>query len=259
MIESTGKFAVSIILPTYNEKENIVDLIQAIDQAVTTNKEIIVVDDNSPDGTSQLVQTLIDQHTTPNLRLITRTHDRGLTNSLWEGIQHAQGDIVVWMDCDFSMPPDDIPGLLQKIAEGYDIAVGSRFVKGGSFKQNTEGSEDSWVAVILSRLLNRFTRIMLFPSFHDYSSGFIAIKRSVFSKIKLTGDYGEYFIDLIVRAFLFNYKIIEIPYVCLPRLRGYSKTGTNMKDYLRRGIKYVRVTIHLFFVKLKYRLFKIID
>lgn len=259
MMESTGGYRVSIILPTYNEKENIVDLIKAIDKEVKVVKEIIVVDDNSPDGTSPLVQQLIDQHTVPNLHLITRTQNRGLTNSLWEGIQNAKGEIVVWMDCDFSMPPEDIPRLLEKIDEGYDIAVGSRFVKGGSFKQDTSGTEDSWLAVILSRLLNWFTRIMLFHSFKDYSSGFIAIKRSIFSKIKLAGDYGEYFIDLIVRAILFNYKIIEIPYICLPRQRGYSKTGTNLGDYFRRGIKYLRVTMHLFMIKMKYKLFKIID
>jgi dolichol-phosphate mannosyltransferase len=249
---------VSVVLPTYNEKDNIVDLAKAIDKVITYPHEIIVVDDNSPDGTSALVQQCINQGTVPSLRLITRFKDRGLTNSIWDGIQAATGDVVMWMDCDFSMPPEDMPKLLAQIEAGYDISVGSRFIPGGSVKKNTAASEDSWLGVILSRLLNLFLRMMLYWNFHDYSSGFIAIKRDIFTHVKLEGDYGEYFIDLIVKAKLLRYKIIEVPYICLPRAKGYSKTGSNMWDYAKRGIKYVVVAIHLVGVKLKYRLFKII-
>ncbi|MDP3970714.1 MAG: polyprenol monophosphomannose synthase [bacterium] len=249
---------VSVILPTYNEKDNIGDLVLAIDKEVQASKEIIVVDDDSPDGTSQIIQKMIDQHQVLNLRLITRKQDKGLTNSIWEGIQQAHGEIVLWMDCDFSMPPKDIPRLLKKIDEGNDVAVGSRFVKGGSFKEDTSDSEDSWLAVVLSRLMNVFIRMMLGRDFKDYTSGFIAIKRSIFDKITLTGDYGEYFIDLIVRAKLFNFKIIEIPYTCLPREKGESKTGSNLSDYIKRGSKYVWVTLKLFKLRMKYKFFRIV-
>ncbi|MFH1457244.1 MAG: polyprenol monophosphomannose synthase [Patescibacteria group bacterium] len=250
-------YKISIILPTYDERENIIDLILAIDKYVKEDKEIIVVDDNSPDGTSQIVQNFIAQKKIANLKLITRTKNKGLTNSIWEGIQNAQGKIIVWMDCDFSMPPELIPKLIEKIDKGYDISVGSRFVKGGSFKKDTKGSGDSWLAVILSRLMNVFIWIALDGSFKDYTSGFIAIKKEVFKKIKLQGDYGEYFMDLIFRAILFNYKIIEIPYVCLPRAKGYSKTGQNLIDYIKRGTKYIIVALRLFIFKIKYKLFKI--
>lgn len=252
-------FKTTIILPTYNEKENIADLVRAINVAVQRPKEILVVDDNSPDGTSQIVQDLITEGTISSLRLLTRTENKGLTNSIWDGIQTATGEVVVWMDCDFSMPPEDIPKLLAKIDEGYDIAVGSRFVQGGSFKENTDGTEDSWVAVLLSRMMNVFIRVMLDRSFRDYTSGFIAVKKDIFKKIKLKGDYGEYFIDMIYRAILFNYKIIEIPYVCLPRERGYSKTGSNMKDYIKRGSKYISVTLSLLPLRIKYRIFRIVQ
>lgn len=249
---------VSVVLPTYNEKDNIVDLVKAIHQAISYPHEIIVVDDNSPDGTSPAVQALIDQGTVPGLCLITRYKDRGLTNSIWEGIQNATGDVVMWMDCDFSMPPEDMPKLLQQIEAGYDIVVGSRFVNGGSIKKDLKNSQDTWLGVVLSRLLNVFVRMMLFWDFKDYTSGFIAIKRDIFKHIELTGDYGEYFIDLIVKAKLLNYSIVEIPYICLPRAKGYSKTGSNLWDYAKRGIKYVFVVWHLWFVKIKYRLFKIL-
>lgn len=258
MPEEQNILKTSIILPTFNEKENIVDLVKSINENVKGDKEILVVDDNSPDGTWKLVEDLIAEKNIPNLRLIRRLRDKGLTKSIWDGIQNATGEVVVWMDCDFSMPPEDIPNLLKKITEGYDIVAGSRFVKGGSFKKNTEGTEDSWLSVILSRLMNEFIRVMLGRWFKDYTSGFVAIRKNVFKKITLTGDYGEYFIDFIVRAKLLDYKIIEIPYICLPRIKGYSKTGRGMKDYIRRGKKYLWVTMKLVLVKIRYRLFRVI-
>lgn len=249
---------ISILLPTYNEKENIGDLVLAIDGVVQPPKEIIVIDDNSPDGTSQIVQQLIDQHRVTNLRLITRLHNRGLTNSLRDGIAQAHGAIIVWMDCDFSMPPEDIPRLLEKIQAGYDVAVGSRFVPGGSFKKNTTGTEDSWLAVILSRTMNMMIRWLLIRSFRDYTSGFIALKKSILDKIPLVGDYGEYFIDLMVKILLLNYKVIEIPYICVPRTKGYSKTGTNLKEYIQRGSKYIWLSCKLCVVKYRYKLFRVL-
>ncbi len=248
----------SIILPTYDEKGNISELILEINKYLPTDREIIVVDDNSPDGTSQVVQKMIDNHQVPELRLITRYHNRGLTNSIREGITQARGELVAWMDCDLSMPPALLPKLLAKINEGYDIAVGSRFVKGGSFKKGTGGTEDSWVAVILSRIMNIFIWLTLDSSFKDYTSGFIIIKKEIFDKIKLQGDYGEYFMDLMFRAVLMNYKIIELPYICLPRQHGYSKTGSNLWVLFKRGLKYLRVAGRLFILKIKYKLFKII-
>jgi len=249
---------VTVILPTYNEVENIAYLVRAIDIAVKDDKEILVVDDNSPDGTSQAVQELIEKKEVPNLRLITRIHNKGLTNSIWDGITHAEGDIVVWLDCDFSMPPEVITKMIAEIDAGYDVAVGSRFVKGGSFKKETTGTEDSWVAVVLSRLMNVFIQTMLGYSFKDYTSGFIAIKRNIFKRIELKGDYGEYFIDLMFRVLMLNYKVKEIPYICLPRRQGHSKTGSNLIDYAKRGRKYIAVTLGLFILKLKHKFFRIV-
>ncbi len=249
----------TVILPTYNEIENIVYLVRAIDGAIEGEKEILVLDDNSPDGTSQAIQKLIDEREIPYLRLITRIHNRGLTNSIRDGIAHARGDTVVWMDCDFSMPPSVIPELLAEIDRGYDIAVGSRFVEGGSFKKDTTDSQDSWIAVVLSRGLNIFIRALLGGWFKDYTSGFIAVRKKVFEKVHFGGDYGEYFMEIILKAHLHNFKIIEIPYICLPRARGESKTGTNMKQYIKRGIKYVRTALGLFWTRVKYSLFRVID
>lgn len=237
---------VSIVLPTYNESENIVDLIRAIDKVVKYKKEIIVVDDNSPDGTSSKVYKYLTKYRKKNILLKTRFKNRGLTNSLKGGIRMASGDIVVWMDCDFSMPPAIINKLLAKIETGNDIAVGSRFVAGGGFKIDHSSAQiDSPIAIILSRLMNISIRTFLGGGFYDYTSGFIAVKRHVFDKITLRGDYGEYFIDLIYKSLALKFKITEVGYICLPRQRGVSKTGQNLWQYLRRGIKYIGLTLQL--------------
>ncbi|KKW38869.1 MAG: hypothetical protein UY87_C0060G0004 [Candidatus Peribacteria bacterium GW2011_GWC2_54_8] len=252
---------VSVILPTYNEAGNIISLIETIHRNishVSLLHEIIVVDDNSPDGTSQLVQGLIDSGRIPRVRLETRMHDRGLTKSIWRGIELAEGDTVVWLDCDFSMPPEKIPVLLSKIKEGYDIAVGSRFVPGGAQKGHDPGESSS--AIMLSSALNTFLRIALSPTFHDYTSGFIAIRKNVFRHIRLRGDYGEYFMDLICRARMQKHSMAEIPYGCVPRRIGESKTAPTFRILFSRGVKYLWTMARLQGVRVKYLLgMKIVD
>jgi len=229
---------VSVILPTYNEAGNIIPLIEAIDRVIALPHEIIVVDDNSPDGTSRLTQELIDSKRIPGLRLETRTSDRGLTQSIWRGIQLARGDTIVWMDCDFSHPPAIIPLLLQQVAEGYAIAVASRFVPGGKQKSLTIESGDSRLGIVISSLGCFVMRYLLFPSFLDYTSGFIAIRREALEKIRLRGSHGEYFIDLIVRAKLLGMATIEIPFAYDMRRSGMSKTAPTLRLLVFRCFQY---------------------
>lgn len=238
---------VSVILPTFNEAGNVVKLIQDIKQEVDSLYEIIVVDDNSPDGTSNLVAEYIKKTKDDAVRLETRLSNPGLTNSLNHGIKLVRGDVVVWLDADFSMPPRVIPKLLEKITQGYDIAVGSRFIAGG--KAKIANDKDLRTGIFLSRVLNIIMKTLFGNSFYDYTSGFIAVRKEVLDKIILSGDYGEYFIDFIIRAFSNNYKICEIPYICEPRFSGVSKTGQNLWDYVSRGKKYLWVIIKLYFSK----------
>lgn len=238
---------VSIILPTFNEKGNIVPLIQEIFKQVNRETEIIVVDDDSPDRTWEDVQILVK--TQDNLHLIRRINERGLVSALKTGLDSSRGEIIVWMDCDFSMPPHHIRDLLLHIDQGYDVAVASRFIEGGGVEIVTQ-SEDSMLAYMLSWQLNKFIQFVLDSSFKDYTSGFMAVKRNVVESIPLQGDYGEYSIDLIYRAMKKGYKIIEIPYMNKARMVGTSKTGTNIFQYLRKGIKYVILTLKLRFTKI---------
>lgn len=235
----------SIVLPTYNEAGNIVALIEALDRHVKSQKEIIVVDDNSPDGTSRLVRELIERGSVPGLRLETRMHDRGLTKSIARGIEIAKGDIICWMDCDFSHPPEVMAELIKRVLSGADVAVASRYIKGGEYKQGVGwfGADESALAVLLSRLINWFIHIALDPRIHDYTSGFVVFRRTTLEPLlPLRGDYGEYFVDLIYRAVkMRSTSIIELPFVSPPRRSGQSKTGTTFRQLFQRGLPYARL------------------
>jgi len=241
---------ITTLLPTYNEKDNIIPLIEDIFRAVGLDSEIIVVDDDSPDGTWKEVEKLA--RSVPNLRLLRRIEEKGLVSALQEGISASRGDTIVWMDCDFSMPPSKIPDLLAEIDAGFDMAVGSRFVEGGGVEIVT-GSQDSIISFLMSLFLNKFIRTVLISDFKDYTSGFVAARKAVLLDTPLRGDYGEYFIDLAYRAIKRGYRVKEIPYLCAARRRGQSKTGTNIFHYFQKGIKYIVVTLRLRFSKIRPR------
>ncbi len=236
----------SIILPSYNEKDNIVNLIRAIQKNYNTSTEIIVVDDDSPDMTWQIVEKLNYE----NVKVLRRINKRCLTTAISDGISMSKGNIVVWMDTDLSMPPEKITALLAKIDEGYDISVGSRYVPDGG-TVIVEKSQDSMLSAVSSFVMNFFIQKLLDTSFKDYTSGFIAIRKSVFDDIKLRGDYGEYFIDLIYTAIKKGYKVVEIPYILQARKYGESKTGSNFFQLSKRGIKYFTTAVRLRFTTIE--------
>ena len=220
----------SLILPTYNEAENIVPLLQALGEELAGSEfEIIVVDDDSPDGTWRLVET--ERESMPGLRLLRRVGRRDLTSALADGIQASRGELVGWMDCDFSAPPSVVPRLAAKISEGFDVAVASRYVSGGR-----DARLDSPRRRLASRVIVELARALLVRDFHDYTSGFVVARRETLDSLPLRGDYGEYFMDLIVRAHRSGRRIAEIPYVLVPRRRGASKTDA---DFFRKGVKYL--------------------
>jgi dolichol-phosphate mannosyltransferase len=233
---------VSVILPTYNEKDNVEPLIQTVFRHTPVRTEVIVVDDDSPDGTWRLVERLAKKD--KNIRLLRRTGERGLTSALREGIRLSRGRICVWMDCDLSMPPEKIPELLAKVKQGNDIAVGSRYLPGGGV-EIISGGPDSLTAYIFSLLLNRYLRFVLGSWFTDWTSGFIAVRRKVLERIPLRGGYGEYFIDLVYRARKLGFRLREIPYLCRARRAGSGKTFVNPFDFLKKGWRYFILPLRL--------------
>lgn len=234
---------VCTVLPTFNERDNIAPLLEGILQSAFTPHMALVVDDDSPDGTWQVVEQWTAQHGAPVV-LVRRQDEKGLTSAIQRGIDEAidvhGATIVTWMDCDLSMPPQDIPRLVRAIVDdGADVAVGSRWIAGGGDQAH------GLMARMLSWIINHFAMLLLGRQVHDYTSGFIAAKSEVLQRLRLQGDYGEYCIDLLGRAVQRGYRVQEVPYFCVPRSSGASKTGANLWDYLAKGRKYVATIVRV--------------
>jgi dolichol-phosphate mannosyltransferase len=209
----------SIILPTYKERDNIVELVQAIHshlQVQDFNYEIVIVDDNSPDGTADVVREVFGDDR--RVKLHVRTHGRGLATALRYGAEHSSGEVLVFMDTDFNHDPAMIPQLI-KFLEYYDVVIGSRFVMRG-------GMEDS-ARYVFSFIYNLGLRFLFGTRVWDNLSGFFAIYRSLLFELNLDQifyGYGDYFIRLLMVGWRRGWRMLEIPVFYRMRTRGHSKT-----------------------------------
>jgi len=242
-----GDMLVCTVLPTYNERDNIGPLIEGILASAISPHLVLVVDDNSPDGTWEIVEAIAARINAPDQRRVVlhrRMGEKGLTSAIQCGIDLAiytfGAELVTWMDCDLSMPPEDVPKLVTAIVEqDADVAVGSRWVPGGADVAH------GLMARGLSLIINGFAMLMLGRAVHDYTSGFVAARAQVCRQLRLRGDYGEYCIDFLGRAVRADFRVCEVPYRCVPRTAGDSKTGANLWDYLSKGRKYVAAVWNL--------------
>ena len=235
------KEKVSVVLPTYNECDNIINLIKALEKAIK-NPEIIVVDDNSPDKTWKLVKNLKKK----NIKIIRRMKEKGLASAIAHGVSKAKGDIIIWMDCDLSQPPETTIRLINAL-KNADISVGSRYVKGGLDKRK-------FIRIFTSRLFNMFAAFLLNLKVKDTDSGFIAVKKHIFKKVSIyEHGYGEYFIKFIYDAQRKGFKIVEIPYANQDRIKGESKTGESLIGLLKQGYNYITGVIKIRLNILKYK------
>lgn len=210
---------VSVILPTYTERNNIVPLIEAIQHELNgagITHEVIVVDDNSPDGTAQVVRDRFGQDEA--VRLFVRTEERGLATAIAFGIHQAKGECVAVMDTDFNHDPAMLPQMV-KFLEYYDIVIGSRFVMGG-------GMEELW-RYYASFIYNFFVRIVLRTQIQDNLCGFFTIRREKLLSMdidRIFHGYGEYFMHFLFLAWKKNYKMLEVPTFYRLRMHGQSKS-----------------------------------
>jgi len=230
---------ISIIVPTYNEKENIEVLIKALyKNCAKSLKEIIIVDDNSPDGTHFIVQDLSKKF--KNLRLILRKGKKGLPSAISEGIKNAKGEYVLWMDSDLSHPPPLILEMLKFIPK-YDVVCASRYVKGG--KDNRP-----FPRILTSRMLNTFGNIILRTGVKDMTSGFCLVRKSVFDKLELKQEgYVEYCIRFTYQSVKNGYKWKEVPYISNDRKKGSSKSYMNFFNFIKNGYLCIKEIIQLRF------------
>lgn len=248
----------SIVLPVLNERDNLAELIPELIEhlsPVVPTVEVIVVDDSSTDGTDALLTDLGARD--PRIRYISRAgREPSLPASIEEGIVAARSPHVAWLDADGSMPAESLVQLVGSYRASLDpdpVVVGSRFVRGGGFKgvetvgettwwqamRNIRESNDSVAAVVLSRILNRYLWLVLGRCCRDLASGFVVIGRDTALELGIRGSYGDYCVRFLYLAHRSRRPIIEVPYVCLVRRHGSSKTGTTLLGLIKRGLPYV--------------------
>jgi dolichol-phosphate mannosyltransferase len=230
---------VSIIIPTYNESENIIQVLKTIGDHLPKDiaTEAIVVDDNSPDGTGKVVEDYIND--TQNkigytVDVIHRKTKSGLSSAILDGIQHSSGETVVVMDSDFSHPPKIIPQLVEEIKiSKYDIAIASRYTEGG------EVSGWSTKRKLISKTAKGIAKAGLGVNESDPMSGFFAFRRKILEGIKFDAIGYKMLLEILVKTK--GAKVKEIPYTFTDRTRGSSKLDSStMFDYVRSVWKLYR-------------------
>lgn len=212
-----------VIIPTYNEIENIGDLIHKV-FSLPVFFHILVVDDNSPDGTAALVKKLKSEEFDDRLFILEREEKQGLGTAYISGFKWAiaQGyQYVFEMDADFSHNPDDLVRLYNACSKkGYDLAIGSRYISGANVV--------NWPLkrVLLSYYASRYVSIITGMNIRDATAGFVCYKIEVLKtieldKIKFKGYAFQ--IEMKFLTWLYDFKIIEIPIIFTDRTRGESK------------------------------------
>lgn len=209
-----------VIIPTYNEKENIENIIKAV-FSLEQDFHVLIVDDSSPDGTAAIVESLRKEFPT-NLHLLIRKTKDGLGKAYIAGFKWALEfgfDYIFEMDADFSHNPNDLPKLYEAALKG-DMSVGSRYCNGVNVV--------NWPMsrVLLSYFASKYVRLVLGIPVFDTTAGFVCFSRNVLEnigldQIKMTG-YG-FQVEMKYKAFRKKYKIIEVPIVFTDRTEGVSK------------------------------------
>ena len=209
----------SICIPTYNEKENIeilINKIQEILKKVDINYEIIIVDDNSPDGTGKIIDKLAEKFN--NIKPVHRKKKEGLAMAYIAGFRSATGDMVITMDADLSHDPKSIPDFI-KASKYYDIVIGSRFVPGGG------NFNRSRFRVIVSRLTNILATLFLKVKSSDSTSGYRLYHRRVLENILqyVSSQKFSFQVEILEKSKYFEFKIGQVPIQFYDRKFGKSK------------------------------------
>ncbi len=212
---------ISVIIPTYNEKENIEPLVTQL-LALPINVHVIVVDDSSPDGTGAIADRLAKEYE-GRVEVIHRRRKLGLGTAHVAGFRRALregADLICTMDADFSHNPRYIPNLAEKIDQGYDLVIGSRYVSGGG----TNGC--TLVRKLLSWGANAFARTTLGLHAHDATAGFRSYRREVLETVgidAIKADGYSFLIEMLYRVQRFGWRVGETPILFENRRQGVSK------------------------------------
>jgi dolichol-phosphate mannosyltransferase len=216
-----------VIIPTYQEKENIEKMVRQV-LSYPDNFHVLIVDDNSPDGTADIVNDLQEKFST-NLFLEKRQGKQGLGTAYIHGFKWALArdyDYIFEMDCDFSHNPDDLIRLLKPLIEqNAGLSIGSRYVKGGKIK--------NWPLdrILMSYFASIYVRLILFIGIKDTTAGFKCYHRDVLSKIKLDNiTFKGYAFQICMKyaAIKHGFKVVEVPITFIDREKGLSKMSSGI-------------------------------
>jgi len=214
-----------VIIPTYNEKDNIRTVIERL-QALPIELDILIIDDNSPDGTADIVREL--QADDPHIFMINRPAKLGLGTAYITGFRWAlerDYEYILEMDADLSHNPDDVPRLIQECENGYDLVIGSRYCNGVNVI--------NWPIkrLLLSYGANKYTRMITRMPIMDATAGFKCYRREALAAINLdrVKSSGYSFqIEMHFRVWDAGFKIKEIPIIFIERSEGLSKMSKNI-------------------------------
>jgi len=229
-----------VLIPTYNEIENVEEIIRAV-FSLENNFDVLIVDDNSPDGTFKKVQEL--QKDFPlRLYLEIRKKKLGLGKAYVHGFRWALSrnyDYILQMDADFSHNPNDLPKLYESCAQqNVDMAIGSRYITGVNVV--------NWPLsrVLLSYFASIYVRLITGLKIHDTTAGFVCYRREVLEKIKVNRIkfVGYTFqIEMKYRAFAKGFRLVEIPIIFRDRIRGKSKMSVGIVREAVFGVVLLRL------------------
>jgi len=220
----------SIILPTYNESLTIEKMLDAITIAVPSriNTEVLVIDDDSPDETSKIVNSYIQKSNgVISFRVHTRKGKRGLSSAVINGINLAYGKFVLVMDSDFSHPPQIISTMYDELVNNdLDIVVGSRYVEGGKY--------EGWPLIrkLISKVGNSLAGIWLGLDVKDSMTGLFALKKDLIKNLSFEAIGYKILLEILVKTK--GAKVKEVPFVCVNRQEGSSKFSFSIiNDYFK--------------------------
>ena len=213
-----------VIIPTYNEKENIENIIRAVIGLKAHAFHILVIDDGSPDGTADIVKRLMASEFKHELHLVQRTGKLGLGTAYIAGFKWALEhgyEYIFEMDADFSHAPKDLPRLYNACAnEGYDVSVGSRYVSGVNVVNWPMGR------VLMSYYASKYVRLITGVPLHDTTAGFVCYRRKVLETINLDAIRFKGYafqIEMKFTSYKLGFKIKEVPVIFVNRELGTSK------------------------------------
>ncbi len=216
-----------VIIPTYNEKENVAAIIEAV-FALPRDFDVLIIDDNSPDGTAAIVKELQLSHE-GHLHLLERAGKLGLGTAYIAGFKWALAhgyEYVFEMDADFSHNPDDLLKLYDACAgEGADVAIGSRYLTGVNVVNWPMGR------VLMSYYASRYVRIVTGMPIHDATAGFVCYRRRVLERLPLDNIRFKGYafqIEMKFLAFKYGFKIVEVPIIFVNRRLGTSKMSSGI-------------------------------